>query len=81
MADKINPFLADFRVESCSGNGYTLTVFAKARGELPTIWAFTNVCDLMAFLAKASGAVVNPMQPGFDFREHLKGEPAHGSAS
>lgn len=78
-----NPFHHEFRVCPCNGGGYTITAYPyKLRGpEEPTTWAFSTVSDVMAFLAKASGAVVNPMQPSFDFREHLKGEPAHGSAS
>lgn len=82
MSDFKNPFAAEnFRVERHNGGGYSLTVFAQARGEMPTTWAFTSVRDLMAFLISAEGAVVNHMQPSFDFRAHLKGEPAHGPAS
>lgn len=80
MSDPHNPFHNGFTVDACLGGSFVMRVFSDQVRE-PQRYAFTNVSDLMAFLSKASGSLVNPMQPAFDFRDHMKGEPAHGSAS
>lgn len=82
MHSRPNPFLGRLTIEPYMDGSFVLHAWAdNKRGEEPARWAFSTVSDLMAFLSKASGAVVNPMQPSFDFREHLKGDPAHGPAS
>lgn len=80
-ADRENPFHGGFCVDVYNGGSYVLRVFGPAKDTRePVRFAFSNVCDLMAFLSRAAGAVVNPMQPSFDFRDHMK-ETAHGPAS
>lgn len=80
MTEAANPFHTGFVVEPYANGSFVLRTLSQGRAETDR-YAFTTVTDLTAFLSKASGSIVNPMQPSFDFRDHLKGEPTHGPAS